>query len=200
MAAELCHTKIMRKKNSLTKPQPIGEILSAALKRNGMGGGGGGGGGALPMQEQAVIKLWPKAVGAQIAAQTQPDRLRAGTLFVRTSSSVWVQQLHFMKEEIRQKINELAGENGRQGHPLHHRISAVAESTQKRDPSAEKNHPERQRQTNDQKEHGCHRGPGTCGNSRTGHGKRNQFAPSPTGQANSLNICFMAGVYFPGLS
>jgi len=28
---------------------------------------------------------------------------------VKTTSSVWVQQLHFMKEDIRRKMNELAG-------------------------------------------------------------------------------------------
>lgn len=61
------------------------------------------------LEENALFKLWPKAVGSQIAAQTQADSLRAGTLFVKTTSSVWVQQLHFMKEEIRGKINELAG-------------------------------------------------------------------------------------------
>ena len=80
--------------------QPIGDILFSALKKRGM---------AAKLEENAFFKLWPQAVGAQIAAQTQPDGWRAGTLFVKTTSSVWVQQLHFMKEDIRQKINELAG-------------------------------------------------------------------------------------------
>ena len=44
-----------------------------------------------------------------LAEQTCPDGWRAGTLFVKTTSSVWVQQLHFMKEDIRKKINDLAG-------------------------------------------------------------------------------------------
>jgi len=64
---------------------------------------------AVKIEENAVLKLWPKAVGRKIATQTQPDGLRGGTLFVKTTSSVWVQQLHFMKDEIRQKLNELAG-------------------------------------------------------------------------------------------
>lgn len=64
---------------------------------------------AAKLEENALFKLWPKAVGAQIAAQTEPAGWRAGTLFVKTTSSVWVQQLHFMKEDIRQKINELTG-------------------------------------------------------------------------------------------
>ncbi|MCG6533955.1 MAG: DUF721 domain-containing protein [Syntrophales bacterium LBB04] len=66
---------------------------------------------AAKLQENAVLKLWPKAVGRQIAVQTQPDSLRNGTLFVKTTSSVWVQQLHFMKEEIRLKLNQLAGKD-----------------------------------------------------------------------------------------
>lgn len=92
----------MRRKYSKTRLQPIGEILFSALKKRGL---------AVNVEENTLFKFWPKAVGAQIAAQTQPDGWRAGTLFVKTTSSVWVQQLHFMKEDIRKKINELAGKS-----------------------------------------------------------------------------------------
>jgi hypothetical protein len=64
---------------------------------------------AEKLEENAILKLWPKAVGRQIAGQTQPDALRNGMLFVKTTSSVWVQQLSFMKQEILQKMNEIAG-------------------------------------------------------------------------------------------
>jgi hypothetical protein len=90
----------MRKKNTLLRIQSIGEILFKALKRRGL---------AVKLEDNAILKLWPKAVGSQIAEQSQPDCLRGGTLFVKTVSSVWVQQLHFMKEDIRRKLNELAG-------------------------------------------------------------------------------------------
>ena len=63
------------------------------------------------LEENALVKLWPNAVGPQIASKTQPDCFRNGTLFVKTISSVWVQQLHFIKEEIRGKLNELAGKS-----------------------------------------------------------------------------------------
>ena len=92
--------RAMRKKFSQTRPQSIGDILAVVLKKRGMG---------AKLQENAVVKLWPRAVGAQIASQTKPDRLHAGTLFVRASSSVWVHELHFMKEDIRSKLNELSG-------------------------------------------------------------------------------------------
>ena len=66
---------------------------------------------ASKIEENSLLKLWPKAVGPQIASKTQPDCLRNGTLFVKTISSVWVQQLHFIKEEIRSKLNELSGKS-----------------------------------------------------------------------------------------
>ncbi|MEN6620580.1 MAG: DUF721 domain-containing protein [Smithella sp.] len=90
----------MYRRKKQIRLQSIGEILTVAFKRRGMG---------AKLEENAVLKFWPKAVGKQIALQTQPDILRNGTLFVKTTSSVWVQQLHFMKKEIREKLNELAG-------------------------------------------------------------------------------------------
>ncbi|MEN6376350.1 MAG: DUF721 domain-containing protein [Smithella sp.] len=90
----------MRRRTNHARLQPIGEILFTAFKRRGM---------AAKLEENSVLKFWPKAVGEKIALQTQPDCLRNKTLFVKTISSVWVQQLHFMKEEIREKLNELAG-------------------------------------------------------------------------------------------
>jgi hypothetical protein len=80
--------------------QPIGDILSKAFQKRGM---------TTRFREFNIVRLWPKAVGEKIAVQTQPDGWREGTLFVRTTSSVWVQQLHFMKDEIRSKLNALAG-------------------------------------------------------------------------------------------
>jgi len=90
----------MRKKKNQSRLQSIGEILFSSFKGKGV---------AAKIEENSLIKLWPKAVGQQIVLQTQPDCLKNGTLFVKTTSSVWVQQLHFMKEEILQKLNELAG-------------------------------------------------------------------------------------------
>jgi Protein of unknown function (DUF721). len=90
----------MRKRKKQSRLQSIGEILFSSFKGKGV---------AAKIEENYLIKLWPKAVGQQIALQTQPDCLKNRTLFVKTTSSVWVQQLHFMKEEILQKLNELAG-------------------------------------------------------------------------------------------
>ena len=92
----------MRKRKHQTQMQSIGEVLFSVLKKRGL---------TSKLEENALMKLWPKAVGPQIASKTQPDCLRNGTLFVKTISSVWVQQLHFIKEEIRSKLNELSGKS-----------------------------------------------------------------------------------------
>jgi len=92
----------MRRRRKQTQLQSIGEVLFSVLKKRGM---------TSKIEENALVKLWPKAVGPQIASKTKPDCLRGGTLFVKTISSVWVQQLHFIKEEIREKLNKLSGKS-----------------------------------------------------------------------------------------
>jgi len=92
--------KVMRRRKPQTRLQSISEILFPILKKRGM---------ISKIDEKTLQALWPKAVGPQIALQTRPDSLRNGTLFVKTASSVWVQQLHFMKEEILVKLNNLSG-------------------------------------------------------------------------------------------
>jgi hypothetical protein len=94
--------EIMRKKKQQAQLLPIGEVLFSVLKRKGM---------TSKIEENALLKFWPKAVGPQIASKTQPDCLRNGTLFVKTVSSVWVQQLHFIKGEILDKLNQLSGKS-----------------------------------------------------------------------------------------
>jgi len=61
------------------------------------------------MQGYAVWGVWDKAVGDAIAHQAQPAFVRGGTLFVKCSSSAWMQQLHFMKGTIQKELNRLLG-------------------------------------------------------------------------------------------
>jgi len=89
----------MRRRKQQANLQPIGEVLFPLLKKRGM---------ASKFEEKVLLKIWPKAVGSQIASQTKLDSFKKGTLFIRAVSSVWVQQLHFMKEEIINKLNELS--------------------------------------------------------------------------------------------
>jgi len=61
------------------------------------------------MQGYAVWRVWAKAVGDTIAQQAQPAFVRGGILFVKCSSSAWMQQLQFMKGTICEALNRLLG-------------------------------------------------------------------------------------------
>lgn len=61
------------------------------------------------MKGYAAWGVWEKAVGDTIAQQAQPAFMRGGILFVKCSSSAWMQQLQFMKGKICEALNRLLG-------------------------------------------------------------------------------------------
>jgi hypothetical protein len=61
------------------------------------------------MRGYAVWGVWDQAVGETVAQQAQPAFVRGGVLFVKCSSSAWMQQLQFMKVTIREELNRLLG-------------------------------------------------------------------------------------------
>ena len=84
----------------------LGEILRKILKKRNIPHSG---------TDRRLLAIWRRAVGPQIAAQTHPDSLKRGTLFVRVSAPVWMHQLQFLKEEIIDKMNELEGSGSVKG-------------------------------------------------------------------------------------
>jgi hypothetical protein len=63
------------------------------------------------MKGYAAWGVWDKAVGETIAQQAQPAFMRGGVLFVKCSSSAWMQQLQFMKGKICEQLNRLLGKD-----------------------------------------------------------------------------------------
>jgi len=57
------------------------------------------------LDEYGVWPIWRDVVGEAIARNAQPEKIRNGTLFVKVSSPVWMQELQFMKEMIAEKLN-----------------------------------------------------------------------------------------------
>lgn len=90
----------MRRRARQAKPEVLGEILQKILKKRNI---------PHTSTDRYLLNIWRRAVGPQIAAQTHPDTLKRGSLFVRVSAPVWLHQLQFMKEEILGRINELTG-------------------------------------------------------------------------------------------
>ncbi|HXK27263.1 MAG TPA: DUF721 domain-containing protein [Candidatus Binatia bacterium] len=78
----------------------LGEVLNKSLKRLQL---------APRLDEYGVWPVWNDVVGNPIARNAQPEKIRNGTLFVKVTSPVWMQQLQFMKDLITEKLNQRLG-------------------------------------------------------------------------------------------
>lgn len=77
--------------------ESIGAVLEQSLKRFDL---------APRLDEYGVWPIWREVVGKVIARNAQPEKIRNGTLFIKVSSPVWMQELQFMKEMIAGKLNQ----------------------------------------------------------------------------------------------
>ena len=59
----------------------------------------------VKMEQVMLYRLWNEAVGEQIARNASPVLVRGDVLHVNVSSSVWVQQLQFLRDTMLEKIN-----------------------------------------------------------------------------------------------
>jgi predicted nucleic acid-binding Zn ribbon protein len=56
-----------------------------------------------------IWNVWEETVGFAIAQNAQPEWIKSGKLRVRVSDPIWLQELGFVKETIKEKINERLG-------------------------------------------------------------------------------------------
>jgi len=93
-----CRRTISRGQNGPEMITSISDILSTLPVNN-------------RVKEYGLWKSWDKMVGQNVARHCQPDRLKDGILFLKVNSSVWMQQLQFMKSIIIDKVNGFMGDN-----------------------------------------------------------------------------------------
>jgi hypothetical protein len=86
----------MGRRKSPGKLQPLGDVLIPVLKRKGI---------TVSLAHLRLARAWREAVGPRISAQTKPETVRRGVLYVKVSSSAWMQQLHYLKADIMAKLN-----------------------------------------------------------------------------------------------
>ena len=66
-----------------------------------------------PHQDQLRIgDMWEAVVGPHIAKKATPEGIRNGILQVSVVSSVWMQELTFMKQQILERINQACVSSG----------------------------------------------------------------------------------------
>jgi hypothetical protein len=68
--------------------------------------------------EQMAVELWPEVVGDVLSRHTVAEKFRGGTLYVRSRSPMWSQELHFHQDRVVARLN------GRLKAPLVQRIRA----------------------------------------------------------------------------
>ena len=64
---------------------------------------------SVRLLEHRLQRQWPAIVGEHVATHTRPESIRFKKLYVITDSSVWVQQLAFLKPSLLESINTAAG-------------------------------------------------------------------------------------------
>ncbi len=85
----------------MSYPLPIASILKPLLKKYGL---------EAQMQVYTLIDRWEKIAGHQIASHTLPYQLKFKKLYLYVDSSVWMNHLNYLKEELKGKINREMGE------------------------------------------------------------------------------------------
>lgn len=78
----------------------LGIVLEQSLKRFDL---------STRLNEYSVWPIWNDVVGPTVARNAQPEKIRNGTLFVKVTSTVWMQQLQYMKDVILEKLNQRLG-------------------------------------------------------------------------------------------
>ena len=80
----------------------VGNVLQDLLKAPGV---------ASNTRLSRIWEVWSDAVGSHIAANATPAAVKGRLLIVHAESSSWIQQLHFLKQDIITKLNRTLGEN-----------------------------------------------------------------------------------------
>jgi predicted nucleic acid-binding Zn ribbon protein len=83
--------------SSRTRPERVDAVINNFLRTSGL---------APRVTQATVIAEWPRLVGPQVAAVTEPLRVTAnGTLFVAVNSNPWMAELSLLEPRLLVAIN-----------------------------------------------------------------------------------------------
>lgn len=83
-----------------SNPQRVGAVLEKTLKKMSLEG---------KLKEHEIWNVWNSVVGEHVSQHAQPDFMRNRILFVKVSSSPWMQQLYYMGKGIVEALNKRLG-------------------------------------------------------------------------------------------
>ena len=82
--------------------QHIQVAIQNFLKKSGLNSG---------VEQQKALKIWGKTVGNKISKNTEPMSVKNGVLVIKTTNSVWKQELQIQKTEIIKRLNKRLKKN-----------------------------------------------------------------------------------------
>ncbi len=86
-----------RRKTSLT---PLKDVLGSLFREGGL---------PFDLDDVRIWQVWEDAVGAVVARHARPSWIKDRRLRVTVSDPVWLQELRFQEQEIRERLNERLG-------------------------------------------------------------------------------------------
>jgi len=84
----------------LEEPLRLSQILPQVLKAMEL---------ETAIRRREIRKIWKEVVGENISKRCQPQKIKDGVLFLKVHSSVWMNQLHYLKEEMIKSLNARLG-------------------------------------------------------------------------------------------
>ena len=90
-----------RRRPPMRRAAAAGELLEQLLRSLGLD---------QRLQQYRAMVIWDEVVGAQIASQTRPVKIRGNVLEVCVEQAAWMQQLQLMKPQILKRLNAELGE------------------------------------------------------------------------------------------
>ncbi|MBW1765785.1 MAG: DUF721 domain-containing protein [Deltaproteobacteria bacterium] len=86
-----------RKKDTLT---PIKDIITNLFGDSGL---------PFNLDDAHIWEVWDEIVGNRIASNAQPSWIKNGRLRVKVQDPIWLQELKFAEEDIKEKLNRKLG-------------------------------------------------------------------------------------------
>jgi predicted nucleic acid-binding Zn ribbon protein len=81
--------------------EKVGKILETVLKNFSLNG---------QLEGWKAVSLWNTVVGERAAGRTRAVSYRDGKLIVEVTSSVWMKELTYLRQDILRKLNDALGE------------------------------------------------------------------------------------------
>jgi predicted nucleic acid-binding Zn ribbon protein len=79
------------------KPERVANVIADVLAQRGL---------TDRVEQAGIIPEWPRLVGDQIAAVTEPQSVSAnGTLFVAVTTNAWMNELSLLEPELLRSLN-----------------------------------------------------------------------------------------------